>query len=497
MPNRLYGKLAIAAMLLFIILGFALLEINKRTVELFALETTQRVNRDIALHAAEDMPLLSEQGVNEAALKELAHHVMLINPIVEVYLLSAEGEVLSHALPKGTVELDRVDLAPIKRFLSGNDPLPIVGDDPRAPVEQKVFSVSPIVSDGVTSGYLYTILNGRSFQKAQRSTADSHQLTIGRWTIGASVLLAIVAGLILFFLLTRRLTDLAKKVRLYRQGGFKGQIDVPASARAASSNKKGDEITELHSAISAMSERIESQFNAIEHADKTRRDLVANVSHDLRTPLSSMQGYLELAISKQDEASKPELIEYVKTAHKHSRRLNSLVGDLFELAKLESQGLDLNCEVFSPLELMHDLVQEYQLEADKNGVRLSVSADSNASLANADIALVHRALENLVSNALKNTPANGEVLITAFAEEETVRIEVVDDGTGIAEESMPFIFDRFYTRQSARPEEGHGLGLAIVKRIMDLHQSHVTAKNGPHGGAVFSFWLPRAQALPG
>ena len=484
--NQLYTKLAAAMLLLFVLLGVALVNINSRTSELYALETTQSVNRDIALHAAEDMPIWQNDKANETALKELAHHVMLINPIVEVYLVSADGTVLSHALPHGSVEMDRVDLKPILSFLEKRDPLPIFGDDPRNPGEQKVFSVSPIEQDGDVAAYLYTVLNGQAFEDTRNSLSYSYNLRTGQATIAASLLLTVLAGLIVFFLLTRRLRKLMSIVRDYRYGEFQGSIEQPIDRRS-------DEIGELHQVISDMSGRIEQQFAEIKAVDHTRRELIANVSHDLRTPLSSMQGYLETAVFKIDSLTREELRRYLNIAHKHSRRLNQRIGNLFELAKLESPGMQPKWEVFPLRELMHDLVQDQQLQAQQRGVNLSVRDDSESLMARADIALVHRVLENLVVNALKNTPSGGHVSLAAFAQGTQIRVEVTDDGKGIAEAALPHIFDRFYSEDTSSKSSGHGLGLAIVKKIMELHQSTVSVNSGPNNETVFSFWLPSSN----
>lgn len=498
--KQLYTKLALVMLALFVALGVALVHINSRTSELYALEITQSVNRDIALHAAEDMPIWQNGQANEAALKELAHHVMFINPIVEVYLLDVTGNVLSHALPYGSVEMDRVDTAPLLKFLDRQNPLPIFGDDPRNPAAQKVFSVTPIKNGLVTEAYLYTVLNGQAYQKTKEALSYSYNLQTGRTNIAAALLMTVSAGLIVFFFLTRRLKALMDQVRRYRQGQFRGRIDSPTTRPGEPAN---DEISELQQVLSDMSLRIDQQFEEIESVDRTRRELIANVSHDLRTPLSSMQGYLETAVFKMDSLPKDELQRYLTIAHKHSRRLSQRIAQLFEIAKLESPGMQPNWEIFSLSELIHDQVQDQQLAAEERGIMLSVGSTSQQLMARADIALVHRVLENLVSNALKNTPSGGRVSVSAHSQGKRIRVEVTDNGMGILETAIPHVFDRFYSENrfcgenndnqdtSSDPNKpGNGLGLAIVKRIMELHHSTVTVSSAPHRETVFSFWLP-------
>ena len=482
---KLYSKLALATLMLFIALGGVLIVISAKTSEMYSLEITQHLNRDIALHAAEDMPLLVNGEINEKALKELAHHVMFINPIVEVYLLDTAGNVLSHALPYDTVLLDRVNMDPLHAFMAEQQALPIFGDDPRSPGQQKVFAASPIMENGEVAAYLYTVLNGKAHDSLRESLRSSYNLQVGTATIVASFVLAAIAGLILFALLTKRLQRLIEAVRIYRKSSFQGRIEVPTPT------VQRDEIDELGMAIRDMSQRIENQFTALQEVDSVRRELIANVSHDLRTPLASMQGYLETILVKAQDLSEDDKNHYLNTAYKHSRRLNQLIGELFELAKLESATVEPNWEQFRLMELIQDLVQDYQLQASERAITLAVHCDDMDITVFADIALIHRVLENLLQNALQHTEQGGEIALKVRQEEQKVWLEVADNGVGIASHEIPHIFDRYYRPDTEQAQSGHGLGLAIVKRILELHRSQVDVHSELNRGTAFSFWLPR------
>lgn len=292
--RRLYIRLAIATGLLFVVVGGALIRITTQTSELYSLETTQRINRDIALHAAEDMPLLADGQVNETALQELARHVMFINPIVEVYLLDRQGRILSHALPYGKVLRKRVDMAPLRAFLQDDAQLPIYGDDPCSLDGRKTFSVSPIVgAEGETIAYLYTVLQGKAYESIRQSLLESYNLRMGSVTIAAALGAALLGGLLVFFLLTRRLYRLSAAVTQYRKGNYRGQLDLPVPGR------ERDELDELSTAVVSMSRRIDRQFDAQQEIDRNRRELIANVSHDLRT------GQLHPGLSRNRTGKRP------------------------------------------------------------------------------------------------------------------------------------------------------------------------------------------------
>ena len=482
---RLHTKLSVAALLLFIALGAVLVYTTSVTSDRYALEVTQQLNRDIAIHAAEDMPLFEGGEVNKKALKELAHHVMFINPIVEVYLLDLQGNILSHALPYDTVLIDSVDMTPLHAFMNESRALPIFGDDPRNPGEQQVFSISPVMSEGEPAGYLYTVLGGRSYAGLRDSLAQNYNLRAGALTIAGSLLVAVVIGALLFGLLTRPLQRLVAQVRAYRESSLDNAEGPPGSP--------SDEIEELHAAIGSMSQRIDQQIQALEDSDNTRRELIANVSHDLRTPLASMQGYLETLLLKGKDLDDEQQAHYLRIAHKHSRRLNDLVRELFELSKLESNTTEPKLEPFSLAELVQDTMQDFELKAAKRNITLNVQAQDNNLIVVADIAMIHRVLDNLLENAIRHTPRDGVVTLTVSSDEDKARVEIKDTGDGISAHDIPHIFDRFYrpADNTTFESERTGLGLAIVKRIIELHRSKVDVFSKPNEGTAFVFWLPQ------
>jgi len=481
--SSLYVRLAIAILMLFSLLGAALLYISVQSSERYALETTQQVNREIAKHAVKEMSLIKNGQVQQVALKDLAKHVMMINPIVEVYLLSPSGEILSHDLPADTVHLNKVDMQPVKNFIA-NQTLPIFGDDPRNPEQKQVFSVSAIHEDGKVSGYLYTILNGRQFSDIKTALDDSHNLRVGSIGMLGSILIAGLVGLLLFVLTTRRLQKLNSAVREYRNNSFQSYgLQAPRKNHV-------DEIDELSSAIYAMTERIENQFNALQESDNTRRELIANVSHDLRTPLTSLQGYLETLLVKKEGLDDSQRDEFINIAHKQSRKLGNLVNELFELVKLETSDMKLNWEEFSLVELIQDLMHDHELQANQARITLELETNTKNPMVYADIGLVHRALENLLQNALRHSSTRDMVTFRIHDSEQGVRVAVADTGEGIAAHEIPHIFKRFYQPESERNQTGNGLGLAIVKRIVELHQSEISVTSVLNKGSQFAFNLP-------
>ena len=227
-----------------------------------------------------------------------------------------------------------------------------------------------------------------------------------------------------------------------------------------------------------------------------RRDLIANVSHDLRTPLVSMRGYLEVLVAKGDVLAPALRHEYLGIAVRQSEHLATLIDELFELAKLDFKGATLTREHFPLAELAADVVARFALDTERKQVALAIDAPAGLPFVHADLSLVERVLENLIGNALKHTPAGGRVSITLRAEAEQVATEVADTGCGISPAELPFIFDRFYRGNSAQRTAGAGLGRAITKRNLDLHGARIDVASD-EGGTRFRFALACGGGVPG
>jgi predicted ATPase len=228
-----------------------------------------------------------------------------------------------------------------------------------------------------------------------------------------------------------------------------------------------------------------------------RRDLIANVSHDLRTPLVSMRGYLEVLQTKGDSLAPETRQQYLGIAVRQSEHLASLIDGLFELARLDFKGMRLNCEPFSMAELASDVLQKFQLLADDKQIVLRLEGLPRLPFVEADLGLLERVLDNLIGNAMKHTPAGGRVCVRQWAKGEQLVTEVADTGGGIASAELPFVFDRFYrgTNGRTRSSGGSGLGLAITKRILDLHDSRIHVESDASTGTCFTFSLPLLRPL--
>jgi len=236
-----------------------------------------------------------------------------------------------------------------------------------------------------------------------------------------------------------------------------------------------------------LSERAADRAAAVARLERQRHELLANVAHDLRTPLASLQGYLELMLLRHGSLAPAELQNYLQTAARQSERLARLVGDLFELTRLEAGDVELHAESFALAELVQDLLQRYAAEAERRGLRLAAADADRALRVRADIALDERALAILVDNALRHTPAGGAVTVRVAPAGTRVRLVVCDTGCGIAAEDLPGLFERYERTARAGLDGPPGLGLAMARRIAALHGSALCIRSARGAGTDVSF----------
>lgn len=489
MFRRLSNKLILTLLGLLLLLSTSFIFVAVFSTPLFLQELNQQLNLNLAENIVKEKKLLIDHKVNEEAMQSIFMGLMVVNPIIEVYLVDPDGKLLAWAAPQGVVKRTHIDVAPIKKFLAEKNQIPVLGNDPRNPDANKVFSAAAIKQNGQLQGYLYVVLGGQAHDSAVELIESSYMLRLWAISIGVSLLIASIAGFLIFRVITRRLRQLADGMHQFKQNDFKQSVDLPARF----DGRPGDEIDQLGATFREMSERIIQQVKQLEHNDTSRREMVANVSHDLRTPLASLQGYLETLSLKADSLSETQRHEYIQIAWQHSERLRKLISELFELSTLENRDAQLHFEPFSMSELIQDVSQKFQLEAQTKNLKLTTHIPEQSAFVSADIGLIQRLLENLIENAIKYTPEGGQIGISLMNGGKTVATSITDTGQGIPQKDLPHIFDRFYRVDKHRNTDGTGLGLAIAQRIIQLHNSTIDVASKPNAGTTFSFALPSAQ----
>jgi signal transduction histidine kinase len=481
MRLTLTQRLSLAFALLLLICSGMSAWLQLRANRMHEQEVVQGLSRGLAEHIASRSQLMDASGPMPGAVQRLFGQLMMVNPSVEVYLLDSAGRIVEHAAPPGSLQRQRIDLQPVQRLLRG-ERLPILGDDPRSRDGRKVFSAAPLRVDGAARGFIYVVLLGEEHDRYAGLGATSAALNTALWSIAMVALLCLVAGLAAFAWITRPLRRLTATMRSFDIAGEPASLP-PTGTEAGRAN---DEIALLDTAFRQLVARLSAQWRQLSRQDQERRELIANISHDLRTPLSSLHGYLETLLLKDAVLAPEDRHRYLGIALDQSGKVGGLARSLFELVRLEQGLVPLQPECFALTDLVQDIFQKFELAAEAKNVTLRATFDATVTTVRADLGLIERALTNLLDNALRHSPAGGDICIALVPADGAVEVTMTDQGPGIPAELREGLFERPFNTHGARREGG--LGLRIVYRILQLHGSELRLLDTERG-AAFRFLL--------
>jgi signal transduction histidine kinase len=347
---------------------------------------------------------------------------------------------------------------------------------------------------GKTTGYLYVTLG---------SGSDSSFATLFGWHgmerhllhyALAALACAMAVMVALFAYMTIPLHRLSTMMQQLREQGFKDvQIpDVKEYGIFATC-----EVEQLHFSFADLMQNLCAQYQQIENDERMRRELLSHITHDLKTPLAALQGYLETWLLRPTVETNNDAREYIAIALRNAQQLNTLVDQLVVLARLEGGIETLKLEPVAIAELAQDVLSQFALRASDNKIELSVTPHDPSILVHADIGKLERVLCNLIDNAFRYTPNGGAIWVELVRSDidHRVVINIHDTGSGIASEDIAFVFEPNF-KGKHEGQVGHathlGLGLSIVRRLLELHGTSITVRSELGQGAVFSFSLPLA-----
>ena len=431
-------------------------------------------------------PHLEPTLQTEKIRREL-YELSLLAPQFDTYLLSESGAILA-ASPNldNPRAQDReggsIELGPILTFLSQQaiPPNAIRGPVPGVRASPAPFSAARVQIAG-SNGYLYVVLAGNRQRIADKMAGDLSAGSGAAIFVLAALLFSLGLGFIVFRRLTRRFREMTRVLAEYRSGNFTTRL--PQSGN--------DEIGEQAAVINSMADTIVENLETIKRKDALRVSLIANVSHDLRTPVAVFRTTIDTLLYEIDSIDRARLAQKLELLRGSGTSLNTLIEELFELARLGSEDYHIDGKVFPLDDLLLGVVEQASALAEASGIDLELVVTDPEVLVRADPALLERALLNLLVNAVKFTPAGGQIVVTANSGNEQVELSIRDSGPGIPEIAQPHLFDRFYQVDAeAKALGGAGIGLAIVKRIVELHDSSITVQSEMGRGTTFAFNLP-------
>lgn len=479
--GTLYWKLSATFLALCFFMGSLLLMLQYLFLGATNDKMTQFLNWGVAQRIAQDLePYLQPQS-GFGDLRQAAQRILELNPSLSIYLIDSEGTILQSFAEHDGLEVDRVRIDRVEKFTSTETPatIPLYGTDPGDSSREVVFSAAPVKLD-LGRGFIYVPLANRVSTIAAK--AMFQKAAIRTSVIIAATLFAVTAilGLLAFYALTRRLSRATQTLHEFSAGNFANRLDDDSK----------DEIGTQARVINSLADAVVAQVGELERKDNLRRELVANVSHDLRGPTTLILGYLQ-SILQSESTLGDDNRRHCEVAYNNARSLSTLLAELFELGAIEAKETVPDLEPVAVDDLFSDVVHTVGLECEKHQIRLELQVEDRVPRVIADIAMISRVLANLVQNAIRYTPPGGAIMLRARTQLPFVSIEVADTGIGIDSEQLPHIFERHYQASSTgrRAAGASGLGLAIVRRIVESHGSTISAQSTVGAGTSFSFQL--------
>ncbi|WP_104040670.1 sensor histidine kinase [Vibrio hyugaensis] len=417
---------------------------QKETIEL---RTKQSLHKELASHMRDDNPLMIGTDYNPKALKSIFHTLMLIGPDFEIYFLDSQGNITTHAAPEGAEIMGAVDLNPIKQFLN-DQPFPILGEDPRNRGEHKVFSVAAIEELGSTVGYLYVVIGSTRHDAIANAQVDTPYIALAGLVLVSILGFALGAYVLVKRSLLNPIERVTNQLEQQAEHDFRLQPDF---------TRQVPELVPIAHSYQMMAKHIQQQFLQLEYQSSHRRQSLLQLSHDLKTPLSSVLGYLETW-----RLQHPESDPLIDVAFRNCEKLSTQLHSLLDAARKEAPMPNYE---YCPVELsalMAECAETMQSQFSRKTVELKVEVEDKIKTVG-DKGLLERLVLNLLENALRHSPIGSAVHCQAHLSEDKTRIHFT-----------------FINHIEKNAEGGSlGIGTKIVQSILMLHHSYLETSVTP------------------
>lgn len=427
---------------------------QKETIEQ---RTKQSLHKDLAVHMRDDNPLMIGTDYNPKALKSIFHTLMLIGPDFDIYFLDSQGNITTHAAPEGTQLSSQIDLAPIQQFLN-EGAYPILGEDPINPESPKVFSVAAIEELGSTVGYLYVVIGSNRHTVITNSQVDTPYIALAGLVLVSILGFAIGAYLLVKRSLLNPIEAVTNKLQQQAEQDFRLEPNFTHQV---------PELVPIARSYQLMAKHIQQQFLQLEYQSSHRRQSLLQLSHDLKTPLSSVLGYLETW-----KIQNPQSDPLIDVAYRNGNKLSQQLHSLLDNAKLDNPvptyqyaSIDINV-------LMGECLETIQSQYLQKNVQIDIEIPDGIK-AVGDSDLLERLLLNLLDNALRHSPSGTVVSMNVGLEADSKRVKVV-------------IHNEI---ELEAPNGSLGIGTKIAQSILMLHHS-VLETTKAENSFQQSFYLP-------
>lgn len=455
--NRIDLKLGFTLISLILLLFVPMAWIADQTLQTYSYRQEHREMNELAAHFVS--MLEGGDTPNLETMRTMADFTQ-----VQVRLLDHRNQLLAQSKDSSSLEMTFLTAKQLELLTHGiplNDEQEIAGSN---------YSITgiPLLTDGKYKG---AVILTNSLTPLEQTMNQVRSLML------LSALSLMIVGIVFTMFITRRLSKPLLLMSRATKDIASGKLDtlVPVSTE--------DEIGQLARSINEMT-------SSLKHYRDSRNEFIANVSHELKTPITYLDGYAQVVAEGWVE-SEQERQRYLNIIRAEAGRLNTIIHDLFELSKLEEGRIRFEPEPISIRSMMCTAIAKVQLEAEQKGLELQVHAGDPSWLVWGDAVRLEQIAINLLDNSIRYTP-HGHIHVSVMLQEQTITLRFTDTGLGIPSEELPYIFERFYRVEKSRSREygGSGLGLAIVSKLVALHHGTIHVDSEPGEGTTFTIELP-------
>lgn len=496
-PRSLFGHLVLAQIVYGALLAIGFLLVLELNHTRYHLEATQRLSLDWAgeiLSRYPDEFKSTELISDNAGLQKFLLHLGQASPAADFHVIDGSGKILLSSVPAARLRSASVGIGAVESLIRSPQVLPVMIEDPSELGVLRIFSAATFGRGDKSKAYLLLLLRGQdagAFLSHQGSRVFLESVAM----IAGVSILAFSAAIVLLVSILRPVRKLSRAMEVFRrESGI-----VWPSENGNALEPEGTELDRLSLHFDEMARQIVELLHRLKDDDRKMREMFANISHDLRTPLTVIQGYLEAAQTTAGESSPAaDRAALMDVALAQCRSLGRLIETVFELSKLQSADYQLRREVFSIADLAQDIAMKFSLKAMERRISIRIDGGDRHIHVTADVLLVERVFDNLIDNALRHADGADEITIRLVERAAEVEITVCDNGSGIPAAA----WNRILREQSGKPpsysgttEKGSGLGLSIVRRILELHGTSLERVTTGSNGTHFRFALRKERCF--
>ncbi len=465
---------------LILVMGALFMAITYFATNYYHEASTQLLNRDVAAHIAKFTSPFTTSGINKQKADSVFQDAMVLSPTVEVYFLDTTGKVVYFHSSEKEIKEWQVGLAPIQQYIASNGADFLKGIDPKDPDHPKIFSAAEVPGPQGSLGYIYVILDSKKSQSIIGMISGSHIMNLLAEAFVVIILLSFLFSFIYLKRTSKNYQRMINVLQRFENGDYEARFDI----------KPGDELEPVTNAFNKMANLLASSINKLTRSEQERKNFIATISHDLRTPLSIARGYTETLLLKKGTTTPDEQEHYSKLILNKIFQIEHLANQLFELSKMDAVEFRAKLEPFVLSEVVHGAIDTFQPKASAKKIGLTYSGPNNMVWIKADVALIERVVQNLVDNAIKNTPEAGTIQVSMAVDSSRASLRIENSGKPLSPDLLQWVNHVGDEIPSAakRPHKS-GLGLMIVERVLRLHHTSLRAFT-ESGKNVFCFDLP-------